>query len=316
MKYFVQKDKIGVISENDFNPKDILECGQIFRYLLTPKGYVVRSLDKSALIAPQTDKNLFFQTHFSSPINLNLKDDENKYTYYEIITKDVEYFVHFFDLDTDYNRIKTELLGVSNVHEIMQKSIDYASGIRILNQDSFEALISFVISQNNNIKRIQAIVEKLCMLCGTNMGEYYAFPLPEQLLNVKVEDLEKIGLGYRAPYILNAVKFFVGLDLKNFKTQSVEVQETQLLSVKGIGQKVCDCVMLFGFHNLNYFPVDTWNEKVYNLYFANDFKKEDELLSKKVDRKLMRNRLMSIFGKNSGIAQQYLFNYQRLNSGK
>lgn len=302
MKYTIENGQILIKSEQDFNPMHILECGQVFRFKKLGENYQVFSLDKTALIVDITDE-------YS---NKAIEKSQNKY--YKIITKDVNYFVNYFDLKTNYNNIKKELLSLPNTKQFLSKAIDFGSGIRILNQDCFEAIISFIISQNNNIKRIQQIIEKICEKYGTNMGDYFAFPLPSQLENVKPSELEKLGVGYRANYIVNAVKYFGKMNFDNFKQKNIQEMEKELLNVTGIGQKVCDCIMLFGFHKLNYFPVDTWIEKVYLEYFAKEFKSDDEKLNKKIDRKIMRTRLVQIFGSNSGYAQQYLFYYQRSNS--
>lgn len=295
MIYKTHKNEILIEAENDFNPAHILECGQVFRYLKQDDGYLVFSKNKQAKIID---------------LNNNSQQNVNK-QYYKIITNDVEYFVNYFDLKTDYLNIKNKLLSIEKTREVLSKAIEFGSGIRILNQDYFEAIISFIISQNNNIKRIQKIIEQICQKYGTNMGEYYAFPSPSQLEKATKEQLENLGAGYRASYILEAVKKFGECDFDIFTQKSIEEMEKELLSVNGIGQKVCDCVMLFGFHKMNYFPVDTWNEKVYQQYFASDYSKQDAILNKKIDRVVMRNRFVEIFKENSGYAQQYLFYYAR-----
>lgn len=310
MKYIVQKDKIGVICENDFDPKDILECGQIFRFKKLENGYQVFSLDKTAVIQAYDSFDNFCQ-EFNYQV-CDKKVVQNKYVKcYKIITNSTNYFANFFDLNTDYNAIKKELISCANVSQIMSECINYASGIRILNQDFFEALISFVISQNNNIKRIQKIIENICTKYGTNKGNFYAFPTPIQLQKATEQELVYLGAGYRAKYILNAVDFYLTINPSEFAKTSSEFMEKTLISVNGIGQKVCDCVMLFGLHKMNYFPVDTWNEKVYQKYFASDYAKQDANLNKKIDRVVIRNRFVEIFKDNSGYAQQYLFHYAR-----
>lgn len=311
MKYVIKKDKIGIISEKDFSPKDILECGQIFRFKKLKNGYRVFSLDKTAVIQECESFDKFCQEFNYQTCNTKSVQNDNVKCY-KIITDSTNYFANFFDFNTDYNIVKKELISCENFSQIMSECINYASGIRILNQDFFEALISFVISQNNNIKRIQKIIENICSKYGTNMGNFYAFPTPIQLQKATEQELVNLGAGYRAKYILNAVDFYLSINPSEFVKTSTELMEKTLLSVNGIGQKVCDCVMLFGCHNLSYFPVDTWNEKVYNEYFAKFFESDDALLGKKASRIVMRERFVKIFGKNSGIAQQYLFNYERL----
>ena len=152
MIYKVQNNKIIVTDKSQFNPEHILECGQVFRFGKDLSGnYFVISKDKKATI-------------IETP------------TSYEIICDDTNYFINYFDLETDYNKIKENL----SKHEILKPMIEHGYGIRILNGDPVEMIISYVISQNNNIKRIQAIIERLCQI-GKNMGSYNAFPTTKEL---------------------------------------------------------------------------------------------------------------------------------------
>lgn len=275
MKYEVQKNKIIINDTTEFNPTHILECGQIFRYKkLNETDYIMFSGDKFAVIAKQNNC-------------------------YEISTKNVSYFEHFFDLKTDYDKIKSQL-AFSN---IMQNAINFGYGIRILNQQPLEMIISFIISANNNIKRIQSLVEKLCAKCGTNMGEYFAFPTLNQLKTLTEQDLRQMGLGFRAKYIYNTVRAIEKVDLQNLALLSTPQLLEFLISLSGIGPKVADCIALFGYHKMDCFPVDTWIEKVYKTFFGGD--------AEKISRKQIRQKLTHIFGNQSGYAQQYLFYYKR-----
>ena len=284
MKYIKAKDKIIIKNCEDFNAQHILECGQVFRYKLVDKDYIVYSKDKCAFIKQNCNENCV-----------------------EIITNDVDYFENYFDLKQDYSLIKKTILSnckFLNDKQVMQKAMQFGSGIRILRQDSFEMVISFLISQNNNIKRIQNSVEKLSQTYGTNMGGYFAFPTPQQLKNATEEDYKSFGLGYRAKYMVEVVKAFQDFNYENFKNLSLENQILELLKIKGIGAKVADCILLFGFYQMRVFPVDTWIEKVYNQHF------NSENLS--LSRNEIRQKLVEIFGDYSGYAQQYLFYYQRI----
>lgn len=267
MKYEVLKDKIIIHSKEDFNPQHILECGQIFSYEKNGDCYKVFSAAHSAEIF-ETEKG------------------------YEIITKHPLYFENFFDLATDYSQIKSELSSF----EILKKPIEFGSGIRILKNDLFEVLISFIISANNNIKRIQKIINALKQECTGGK----AFPSQQELLALSEEDFYRIGLGYRAPQLYKALRQFDEKELASWRSLTTKELRAKLISLSGVGPKVADCVLLFGFSRKDVFPVDTWINKMYNEYYA-----------PLMDREKIRNNLVDTFGELSGYAQQYLFYYQR-----
>lgn len=267
MKYEILKNRIIIHSKEDFNPQHILECGQIFAYEKNGDNYSV----------------------FSAAYSAEIIEKENGY---EIITECPSYFENFFDLDTDYSDIKRKLSSF----EILKKPIEFGHGIRILKNDLFEVLVSFIISANNNIKRIQKIINALKQECTGGK----AFPSQQQLLRFSVEDFYRIGLGYRAPQLYKALRQFDESELASWRNLPTKELRTKLISLSGVGPKVADCVLLFGFSRKDVFPVDTWINKMYNLYFPP--------LS---DREKIRNNLVSTFGDLSGYAQQYLFYYQR-----
>ena len=275
MDYKIANDKIIMFDKSEFNATHILECGQIFRYKkLDDKSYFVISSDKTATIT-ETDNS------------------------YEIITKDVQYFVNFFDLNNNYTSIKNELSCSS---ETMKLATKFGYGIRILNQPPLEMIISFIISANNNIKRIQQLVEKLSVKCGKNMGEYYAFPTIEELSTLTIEDLKALGMGFRAKYIYETTKSLKNFDLESLRNYDTEKLLEFLSTLSGVGPKVADCIALFAYHNMNCFPVDTWVEKIYNSFFAKQ---------KETNRVKIRKNLTDMFKNLSGYAQQYLFYYKR-----
>lgn len=331
MKYYKQQDKIVVDDIEQFNPEHILECGQVFRYKKTNECYTICSLDKFAKIVPKFE-------------NQNPNCNQKKLIGYEIITKDVDYFENYFDLKTDYTLIKQNALkifennSISVNKDFLKLAIDFGFGIRILKQNYLEAIISFVISQNNNISRIQSLIEKLCSSYGTKIDDYFAFPTLNQLLKITKQDFEDMGMGYRSQYLINTIQYLSNFDFDNFSILTLEEKEKSILSIKGIGQKVCDCILLFGFYQMKVFPVDTWIEKVYVEYFSNlqnnkilqkNEKNTEKLLKnikknqkneknqskneklKNYDRLKIRNYLVNIFDNYSGFAQQYLFYYQR-----
>ena len=276
MKYEITKDKIIVKDKIDFSAKHILECGQIFRYKKTSDSeYEVFSDKYKAVVTENADG-------------------------YEICSSNIDYFENFFDLSNDYSQIKKKL---SSQNQTLKDAIEFASGIRILNQPPLEMIVSFILSANNNIKRIQLLVDRLCTKCGTNMGDYYAFPTLSQLLSLSVEDLRSLGMGFRAEYIYNTSRALEKVDLETLRDMPSIERLNFLTSLSGVGPKVADCISLFAYHDMNCFPVDTWVEKIYNSYFANGKPEKD--------RNIIRNNLTDMFLDLSGYAQQYLFYYKR-----
>ena len=172
-----------------------------------------------------------------------------------------------------------------------------------MKQDPFETIISFIISSNNNIKRIQKILFAIREKFGNKIEDYYTFPTVEQLLLATEQDFKNLGAGYRSKYLEIVVKQLSKIDLNSLNSLSTEELNKELLKLMGVGQKVADCIMLFGFGRGDVFPVDTWIEKVYCAYFEEEH-----------DRVKIRRNLVNMFKQNSGYAQQYLFYSQRENS--
>ena len=271
MKYSIHKDKLVVEDTSDFNIEHILECGQIFTYKKNADfDYDVYSWDKFA----------------------NVKKENDTYVIY---TNSPEYFVNFFDLDTDYGAIKKELYK----DEKMRASIDYGYGIRILKQNIYEIIIGFILSANNNIERIKGIMIKIREL-GENKGNYYAFPSIERLLKVSEQEFKNMGAGYRASYLVQTIKVLSETNIEETFSYPTNKLKEWLLSLQGVGPKVADCILLFGYKRSNSFPVDTWIEKVYFDLFG---------LTK--SRNEMATDLLDYFKEYAGYAQQYLFFYKR-----
>ncbi len=264
-----------------FSITDTLECGQVFRFKPYKKGYLVFSRDKCAYAYQDSD------------FTITMVNDE-----------DEEYFSNYFDLSTDYSKIYQSALDTKV--DILIKSASVGKGIRLLNQDVLETAFSFIISQNNNIKRIKGIIEKLCALCAdkkTFMGEeYFGFITPEKIAKLSLTDLKQTGLGYRAPYVLEFAKSLnSGLDLLSYKTLEYKELKSTLTKIYGIGPKVADCIILFGYKNTTAFPVDTWIEKVYKEHFNGTL----------ASREKISDYFTAEFNENSGYFQQYLFHYKR-----
>lgn len=262
-------DLIIVYDRENFNPRQILECGQIFTYEKTSNGYTVFSRDKIAKISDHGDC-------------------------YLIETKDVDYFENFFDLKTDYGEIKKKL----SKYEILKRPIEFGQGIRIIKQDLFDVMISFIISANNNIKRIQKILNRVKEKFGSVRDGYIAMPTKEDLLKASEKDFEELGAGYRAKYLYNAVRQFDRDKFENWRNDTSDNLRKNLIQISGVGPKVADCIMLFGYGKQDVFPVDIWMKNMYEKYYHPE-----------ENRKIIAKNLTDEFGNLSGYAQQYLYYY-------
>lgn len=206
---------------------------------------------------------------------------------------------HYLSLDEDYGAIHSELLALSE-NEALHRAVEYGKGIRILRQEPWEAICSFIISQNNNIPRIKGLIRALSERAGEKLADgVYSFPTAEAVAALGVDELRALKVGFRAPYILDAAeKVSRGeLDFEAVSALSTSDAEKALCAVKGIGPKVADCALLFGFSKYDAFPVDVWMKRVIEKYFDPSFEP-------------------SALGKYAGVAQQVLFYYERWNAGK
>ena len=275
---------------NSFNLVHIFECGQCFRWN--------KQLDGS-------------YTGVIKDAVLNVKQDENKIIFKGIVNGDIkDICTEYFDLNEDYEKIKIKL---SQIDENMKNSINYGSGIRILKQDLWEMIISFIISANNNIPRIKGIIERICKKYGQeivwNDNKYYTFPTPEELKCATVKDLRDLGLGFRDVRVYETTKIIYTkqIDLCNLsEMQDVETLRNILLTLPGVGPKVADCIMLFSLKKLEVFPIDVWVRRVMSeLYF------ETENSEKGVAPNKLQKLAKEKYGNLAGIAQQYLFYWRR-----
>ena len=274
-----------------FNARDIFECGQCFRWNVQEDGSYTGIFGKNVLNVKQETTGKVMIT--------GICDGDIK----EVCRK-------YFDLDRDYEAIKEKL---ANVDEYMKESMKYGEGIRILNQDLWETIISFIISANNNIPRIKGIIERISQKYGNeiewNGKKYYTFPTVEELKDVSVEDYRKLGAGFRDIRLYETVHMVLDkkVDLEQMQNNpnTLEVRE-QLLTLSGVGPKVADCILLFStLKRFEVFPIDVWVRRVMNeLYIKN----EDET---KVNKKEIETLAHEKFGNLAGIAQQYLFYWKR-----
>lgn len=223
---------------------------------------------------------------------LNIKEENGNFILKDTSLEDFEnVWRNYFDLDRDYAAICAKL----KEDDLVRETIDEYYGIRILNQEPWEALVSFVISQQNNIKRIKGIIKRLCDTYGEKICDgWHTFPTSKTLSKLSVEDFEAIGLGYRAKYVKKLADDVESgvIDLAAIKAMDLDDAKKTLLSIYGVGEKVANCALLFGFQFIRCFPVDVWMKRVLQYY---------------------PNGLPECFSGYEGIAQQYLFHWARNN---
>lgn len=273
-----------------FEPKHIFECGQCFRWDEEADGSYTGIVKNNVINVKKVDNTIIFSSLGAD----NLE----------------ELAIDYFDLNRDYEEIKKEL---SKVDEYLENSIQYGSGIRILNQDLWETIISFIISANNNIPRIKGIINRISQKYGNKIEwrgkEYYTFPSVENLAKATVEDLRELGLGFRDIRVYETTHKIlekeVDLEKLHQEKDTQKVMDT-LLTLSGVGPKVADCILLFStLKRFDAFPIDVWVRRVMNELYI---KKEDETkVNKKEIEKLAREK----YGALEGIAQQYLFYWKR-----
>ncbi len=273
-----------------FELTDIFECGQCFRWNVQDDGSYIGVVDNAVIEVRKIGQDVVFESNEVE----NLEG---------LVTK-------YFDLDRDYEKIKQTL---SNIDDNLAKSISYGAGIRLLNQDLWEMIISYIISANNNIPRIKGIIEKLSRTYGNeiiwNNEKYYSFPTVNQLSKATVEDFRKLGLGFRDIRMYETTKMILEkqIDLEKLhQEKDTNIVREELLKLSGVGPKVADCILLFStLKRFDVFPIDVWVRRVMNeLYIKNT----DET---KVSKKQILEIAQEKFGNLSGIAQQYLFYWRK-----
>ncbi len=287
----MEEQKYVLENAKSFNIRDIFECGQCFRWNKQEDGSYTGIWKENVLNISQENHKIIFK-------GICQNGD---------IEKEVK---EYFDLERNYEEIKDKL---AKIDENMKSSIKYGEGIRILNQDLWETIISFIISANNNIPRIKGIIERLSKKYGKeikwNNESYYTFPTAEELKNVTVEEYRNLGLGFRDIRLYETTKMIneKQIDLEKLK-QNPNTQEVRdkLLTLSGVGPKVADCILLFStLKRFEVFPIDVWVRRVMNELYI---KKEDET---KVSKKEIEKLAQEKFGNLAGMAQQYLFYWRR-----
>ena len=261
-----------VISDvRDLDLEQTLDGGQIFRW------------------EKQNDWS-FSGVAFDKYVNISL--DGTDMTIKNAVEDDRELWFDYFDLALDYGKIRED---ISEIHPVLKEAAKYAPGIRILRQEPYEALCTFIISQNNNIKRIKGIVARLCESFGDEIEDgVYGFPSAERLAELTPDDLAPLRAGFRNRYIIDSAKKVASgeVDLELCKTADYETSRAELMKITGVGVKVADCTLLFGMHRVEAFPIDVW--------------------MKRAMEKLFPGMTAAEFGEYAGIAQQYIFHYSRM----
>lgn len=268
MKY-IQKNNDIYLYQNDFFIDETLDCGQAFRWKKTDENTYEGFYGAEFLKISQNDECIILHNTTEEQL--------------------LEIWSEYFDLNTDYGLLKEKF----SVDETLKKACEFAPGIRLLKQDKWEALCSFIISQNNNIPRIKGIVERLCKMFGEESENGFGFPTAEKIAILSVEDLQPIRAGFRARYIIDAAQKVANgeIDLEKISTLPLDDARAELMRICGVGIKVADCALLYGMHRLEFFPVDVWIKRVLDNYYPDG--------------------LPECITGFEGIAQQYLFHYVR-----
>ncbi len=271
MEYILQNNGVLVKGVTDLDLAQTLDCGQSFRWT-------------------QQGDGSFSGVAFGRRVSVSL--DGDRFFIRGASAEDFEkYWRGYFDLDLDYGSIRK---SVAALHPVLSEAAQYAPGIRILRQEPWEALCTFIISQNNNIKRIKGIVDRLCESFGEDIGGDFAFPSAETLAVLSPDDLAPLRAGFRNRYIIDAAQKVASgeVDLEACRTLEYEQARRELMKITGVGVKVADCTLLFGLHRIEAFPVDVWMKRALKTLFP--------------------GMTPADFGEYAGIAQQYIFHYSRM----
>lgn len=264
-------EKVFIEYVSNFDLSQTFDCGQCFRWNKNENSYSGVAFGRELEAFSDGEDIIFVGTTLEN---------------FNSIWKD------YFDFSTDYKKIGENF---SNFNPVLKKAYEFCPGIRILRQDPWEALCSFIISQNNNIPRIKKIILSLCERFGNKIESNYSFPSAEELSLLTESDLQPIKSGFRAKYIIDAAQKIASgeVNLQKISTMPIENAREELKKIKGVGNKVADCVLLYGMHRLESFPMDVWMKRVMDYFFP--------------------GQTSEIFGDYAGIAQQYLYHYSRSN---
>ena len=273
MKIIDHNGEIELTGVSDFDLVKTFECGQCFRWQIQENlEYTGVAYGRAARLR-QCGNSVF--------ISGTIEDFETVWC-------------NYFDLDRDYTEIRQKLC----IDNFMHRATEYGEGIRILRQDKWEALCSFIISQNNNIPRIKTIIDTLCREFGDAINfegkQYHTFPVAERLAILDTEQMAPLRCGYRAEYLIRTAKMVANgtVDLETLSKSTPYAARAVLKTLHGVGDKVADCVMLFGLHMLDAFPLDVWMKRAVVKHYGPNFDP-------------------AVFDPYAGIAQQYIFHFMR-----
>ena len=294
-KYDSERNRVVISNIDRFDIGKIFDCGQCFRF------------DK----VENSPHDMEFSGVACGRFVSFAQDGDVLYIYNSTLEEYHAVWKHYLALDEDYDSIEKDIISRSE-NPALLSAVEYGRGIRILRQERWEAVCSFIISQNNNIPRIKKLIEALSASCGKRIdvteemerhlsgkSSLYSFPSPEAVMRLGVDGLSALKMGFRAKYIYDAAEKIVSgkLDLSAIDKNVSTAGATELLcTVKGIGPKVASCALLFGFEKYDAFPIDVWIKKVIEKYFL-------EECAEKFDPHML--------GGYAGIAQQFLFYYER-----
>ena len=264
---YIEKGRVILDGVKNFEPSQVLDNGQAFRWKESEEGWNGVVSGAPVFLRKQNDVLIL-----SFPIETLENFD----------------WVNYFDLNRDYSFLKK----IYSQDKILARAVAYSPGLRLMRQDIWETLISFILSQNCNIKRIKGMIEALCKIAGEEKHGVFAFPTPEALASLDESDLAPIKAGYRAPYLVSVARSVSekGFSLELEKLR-LEDAEKALRTLKGVGPKVANCVLLFALGKVEFYPNDVWMRRIMKEYYPKGFSSE--------------------IAPTAGIAAQYLFHYAR-----
>jgi len=280
MKYQHREDTLTITDLVYFDLARSCECGQAFRWHRYENGFLGIVSGRAALLTQEKDTLTVFPCQKA----------------------DIPFWFNYLDLERDYSRIERGIFE----HPKMCSCVCGSCGIHVFRQDPFETLISFIISANNNVKRIMGTIEKLCILAGdpieTPFGIQYTFPTPAKLAECSEDKLRECGTGYRAPYIQKTAELIRdGFPLEALRDMPLAQARKEITRLPGVGPKVADCILLYSLGHDDAFPLDVWMKRVMRTMFFNGTEPPKSELE----------QVISGLGAEAGIIQQYLFHYAR-----
>jgi len=284
MELLKDGDRLVLRHVKDFDLDHTFLCGQCFRFEKCEENRYIGVASSHLLDIARVGDNFVLQ-------HTTLDEFQN-------------FWSHYFAFDIDYGKIKHEL----SKDEVLRNAVHHGQGIRILRQDLFETILSFILSQSNNITRIRGIILAFCRKFGKRIvyegKEYYTFPRPEDLVGICLEELADLKAGYRDKYVYHAICAINEgkLSLDDLCHMPTVEAKKALLGLSGVGEKVANCILLFGLSRFDAFPIDVWIQRIMEHFYYEDQKTNPAVIAQMAENS---------FGDLGGFAQQYLFFYAR-----